>query len=133
MATTTYTLAECQEHTTEKDCWLIIEGKVYNVTNFLDEHPGGYDIVVAAAGKDATESFEEIGHSNAAKQMLADYLIGDLAGADASAAKSAVQPKAGGPATPGSSSFGTLIKALLPLIIILAAIYYQAYLKPKTA
>jgi hypothetical protein len=44
------TLAECEQHTTEKDCWLIIHGKVYDVTDFLDEHPGGYDIVVSASG-----------------------------------------------------------------------------------
>jgi cytochrome b involved in lipid metabolism len=35
-----YTLAECKEHSSEKDCWLVIHGKVYNVTEFLDEHPG---------------------------------------------------------------------------------------------
>ena len=46
-----YTLEECSKHRSEKDCWLIIYGKVYDVTKFLDEHPGGYHIVVAASGK----------------------------------------------------------------------------------
>lgn len=46
----TYSLEDCATHNTEKDCWLIIHGKVYDVTNFLDEHPGGYDIVVANTG-----------------------------------------------------------------------------------
>ena len=46
----TYTLVDCKQHTTEKDCWLIIHGKVYDVTDFLDEHPGGYDIVVSNSG-----------------------------------------------------------------------------------
>jgi cytochrome b involved in lipid metabolism len=41
MAPKTITLAECQEHMSDKDCWLVIEGKVYDVTPFLDEHPGG--------------------------------------------------------------------------------------------
>ena len=50
MATKTYTLGECQKHTSEKDCWLIIHGKVYDVTDFLDEHPGGFDIVVSNSG-----------------------------------------------------------------------------------
>ena len=45
-----YDLKECAKHRSEKDCWLVIHGKVYNVTDFLDEHPGGYDIVVAASG-----------------------------------------------------------------------------------
>lgn len=38
--TKAYTLEELKEHTTESDCWLAIHGKVYNVTDFLDEHPG---------------------------------------------------------------------------------------------
>ena len=67
----TISLAEASKHKSEKDCWLIIHGKVYDVTAFLDEHPGGYDIVVAASGKDGTEDFEEIGHSTTAKEMLA--------------------------------------------------------------
>ena len=46
----TFTLAECQEHMSDKDCWLVIEGKVYDVTPFLDEHPGGFDTLVSNAG-----------------------------------------------------------------------------------
>ncbi len=34
------TLAELSAHSTEKDCWIAIHGKVYDVTNFLDSHPG---------------------------------------------------------------------------------------------
>ena len=47
----TFAIADCQQHTTEKDCWLIIGGKVYDVTDFLDEHPGGFDIILSATGK----------------------------------------------------------------------------------
>lgn len=50
-ASKNFTLEECAKHSTEKDCWLVIHGKVYDVTEFLDEHPGGYDIVVANTGK----------------------------------------------------------------------------------
>jgi hypothetical protein len=46
----TFSLEECNKHTTEQSCWLIIHGKVYDVTDFLEEHPGGYDIVVSSAG-----------------------------------------------------------------------------------
>jgi Cytochrome b5-like Heme/Steroid binding domain len=46
-------LDECQLHTSNKSCWLIINQKVYDVTEFLEEHPGGYDIILAAAGGDA--------------------------------------------------------------------------------
>ena len=43
-------LQDCKAHNKEEDCWLVISGKVYDVTEFLDEHPGGFDIVLAATG-----------------------------------------------------------------------------------
>lgn len=45
------TLEDCKSHNKEEDCWLVVGGKVYDVTEFLDEHPGGFDIVLAACGK----------------------------------------------------------------------------------
>ena len=48
--TKTITLAQCQEHMSDKDCWLVIDGKVYDVTPFLDEHPGGFDTLVSNSG-----------------------------------------------------------------------------------
>lgn len=47
----TITLDECKAHTSDKDCWLVIHGKVYDVTEFLDEHPGGFDIIVSNSGE----------------------------------------------------------------------------------
>lgn len=35
-----YELEECSKHKSEKDCWIVVHGKVYDVTEFLDEHPG---------------------------------------------------------------------------------------------
>jgi cytochrome b involved in lipid metabolism len=46
-----FTLDECKQHATEKDCWLVIHGNVYDITPFMDEHPGGYDILLAATGE----------------------------------------------------------------------------------
>lgn len=46
-----YSLSEAKEHTTEEDCWVVISGKVYDVTKFLDEHPGGYDIILTNTGE----------------------------------------------------------------------------------
>ena len=46
-----HTLEDCKLHNREEDCWLVISGKVYDVTEFLDEHPGGFDIVLAACGE----------------------------------------------------------------------------------
>lgn len=113
-----YSLAQCAQHRSEKDCWLIIHGKVYDVTKFLDEHPGGYDIVVAASGKDGTEDFEEIGHSTTAKEMLAEYYIGEYEGGDAHAVEKDVH----GVKSDVVKGSGCVIRALLPLLVVLLAI-----------
>lgn len=47
-----FSLEDVAPHSSEKDCWLVIHGKVYDVTQFLDEHPGGYDIVVSNSGEE---------------------------------------------------------------------------------
>ena len=46
--------AEVQGHTTANSCWVIIDGKVYDVTGILDTHPGGRSVLLKNAGKDAT-------------------------------------------------------------------------------
>ncbi|KAI0753133.1 glyoxylate dehydrogenase [Daedaleopsis nitida] len=48
------------EHASRDSCWIIVHGKVYDVTDFLDEHPGGSKIILKYAGKDATEAYEPI-------------------------------------------------------------------------
>ncbi|URD90172.1 Cytochrome b5-like Heme/Steroid binding domain [Musa troglodytarum] len=73
-----YHFDEVAKHKGAKDCWLIISGKVYDVTQFMDEHPGGDDVLLAASGKDATNDFEDIGHSNAAREMMDKYYIGKI-------------------------------------------------------
>ena len=48
------------------------------VLQFLEEHPGGAEIMIEASGRDATEDFEDIGHSEEATNMLPKYKIGLL-------------------------------------------------------
>ncbi|TDL18057.1 hypothetical protein BD410DRAFT_822490 [Rickenella mellea] len=48
------------EHNTRESCWIIVHGKVYDVTEFLDDHPGGSKIILKYAGKDATEEYDPI-------------------------------------------------------------------------
>lgn len=48
------------EHATRDSCWIVVHNKVYDVTEFLDEHPGGSKIILKYAGKDATEAYEPI-------------------------------------------------------------------------
>lgn len=57
---------------------MVIHNKVYDVTTFMQEHPGGEEVLLDVLGIDATESFEDVGHSNDARELLKDYLLGDL-------------------------------------------------------
>lgn len=77
--TKTYTMAEVRKHNKEADCWIIIANKVYNVTLFLEKHPGGADQILGQAGQDATNAFKGVGHSADAQITLAEYYIGELA------------------------------------------------------
>ncbi|MFT7819349.1 cytochrome b5-like [Arapaima gigas] len=73
-----YTLDEVKRHSLVRDSWLVIHGKVYDITSFLEEHPGGEVVLVEQAGTDATDSFEDVGHSADAREMLQQYFIGEL-------------------------------------------------------
>ena len=46
-----YSLEDIKQHSSDKDCWIVVHGKVYDVTAFLEEHPGGYDIIVSTTGQ----------------------------------------------------------------------------------
>ncbi|ODM23646.1 hypothetical protein SI65_01235 [Aspergillus cristatus] len=52
--------AEVEKHNTRESCWVTLYGKVYDVTDFLDEHPGGAKVILKLAGKDATEEYDPI-------------------------------------------------------------------------
>ncbi|XP_073305115.1 cytochrome b5 [Primulina huaijiensis] len=73
-----YTMEEASEHNTSEDCWVVIDGKVYDVTTYLEEHPGGDDILLGATGKDATDEFEDAGHSKTARELMGQFFIGEL-------------------------------------------------------
>src|SRR5687767_12840585 len=69
-------MEEVSKHNKEDDLWLVINGNVYDVTKFANEHPGGVDTLVAATGIDGTSDFDGVGHSDDAKKKLAAYKIG---------------------------------------------------------
>ncbi|KAK4190649.1 putative cytochrome b5 [Podospora australis] len=51
------TKAEVAQHKDEKSMYIIVDDGVYDITNFLEEHPGGAKILKRMAGKDATKAF----------------------------------------------------------------------------
>lgn len=82
---TQISLSEIARHSSTKDCWMAIEGKVYDVTSYIEsrDHPGGAEIR-KGCGKDATKLFNErknkpnSPHSDNARADLAQYYIGEL-------------------------------------------------------
>src|SRR6218665_3670505 len=76
--TKTFTLEEVAKHNEKKSVWIVIHDAVYDVTPFLDEHPGGEEVLIEQAGKDSTEAFEDVGHSTDARDMMTKYKIGEL-------------------------------------------------------
>jgi len=85
----TYRLEEVKKQNDGRSCWIVIHDKVYDVTKFLEEHPGGEEVLLELAGQDGTEQFEDVGHSEDARSLLVDYYIGDVHPDDVSAAPAA--------------------------------------------
>ncbi|KAF8982379.1 hypothetical protein BGZ52_001904, partial [Haplosporangium bisporale] len=61
------TFADLSKHNSRDNLFLAIHDKVYDVSGFIDEHPGGEEVLLDEAGRDATESFEDVGHSEEAR------------------------------------------------------------------
>ncbi|KAK3038750.1 hypothetical protein RJ639_027337, partial [Escallonia herrerae] len=122
---------EVAKHNQKGDCWLIISGKVrffyiyryvYDVTPFLDDHPGGDEVLLTATEKDATDEFEDVGHSESAREMMSQYYIGDIDGSTIPTTQQYVPPpkpskaaSASGQAPGNSFKFVWIV---IPLLIL---------------
>jgi salicylate hydroxylase len=71
------TRGEVAMHNTRDDCWIIISGKVYDITEWAPHHPGGAGIARMYAGKEATAEFGDY-HSAEAVAHMAHFYVGDL-------------------------------------------------------
>ena len=54
-----------------------INGKIYDLTDYIDEHPGGSDVIEYYKDCDCTQDFKDIGHSEEAIEQLKKYYIKD--------------------------------------------------------
>ncbi|EER03443.1 Cytochrome b5, putative [Perkinsus marinus ATCC 50983] len=113
-----YTKAEVKAHDKSDDCWVVIHGSVYDVTDFLESHPGGPEVISTISGGNVTEDFEEIGHSDEARRQAKAHRIGVLEGHEESQG------------IPMNSELGTnagvISMGVLPVILI-AGVAYLAY------
>ncbi|KAF9947627.1 fatty acid alpha-hydroxylase [Modicella reniformis] len=77
----TYSVQQVQAHCSADDCWVIHKNKVYNVSSFIADHPGGEDYILDHAGKDITvlmhDQLTHL-HSDGAYDMMHDFLIGSI-------------------------------------------------------
>ncbi|CAO3658272.1 unnamed protein product [Umbelopsis vinacea] len=63
-----FTHEQVAEHNTKADLYMIVHNK----------HPGGEEVLLDEGAKDATEAFEDVGHSDEARELLEKYYVGDL-------------------------------------------------------
>ncbi|KAJ3120260.1 hypothetical protein HK098_004758 [Nowakowskiella sp. JEL0407] len=73
-----YTLADVAKHNTENDCWVVVNGQVLDVTNFLPDHPGGKKSIMLFAGKDASEEFNMLHKPEVIAKYAPDTIRGTL-------------------------------------------------------
>ena len=76
-----YTKAEVAKHNTSDSLWLILNDKVYDVTSFAQDHPGGPEILYELAGTDATTDFNSVSdhlNNKHVSELLEKFYIGDL-------------------------------------------------------
>lgn len=123
MSLKTYTRKDVENESTKK--LLIIHDHVYDVSVFLNEHPGGEEVLLEHAGKDSSEDFDDVGHSADALELMTKYKIGQLVEHE----RTNKSPKKGWVAGHNpkdqSSKPGMPVMMLIGAIIVLnLAIYY---------
>lgn len=78
------TASEVSKHNSGSNCWMIINNKVYDLTSFLNSHPGGVSIMILYCGKDGTRAYNTKDkiisktHSKSTDNLLLSFYIGDL-------------------------------------------------------
>lgn len=92
------------QHTSEKDCWIIVHNRVYDVSQFLDEHPGGKKILLKAAGTDASKQFDAF-HNQAILEKYAHLAIGEVSTSPAPTTKA---PRETPAEEEGEATFGEM-------------------------
>lgn len=76
---TSFTMAEVKANNTPAKCWSVVNGKVYNLSSWINKHPGGSGAIIRMCGVDATDAFMgKHGGQARPESELANYFIGVL-------------------------------------------------------
>ncbi|KAG7311095.1 hypothetical protein JYU34_003960 [Plutella xylostella] len=121
--TTEFTREQVAAHSQPGDAFIIIDNVVYDVTAFLDDHPGGAEVLLDNAGRDASDCFHDIGHSQDARDWMLQFRAGEVAAAE----RREVRVRSAPCAAPGEGdSLRGLLAAWAPPLALsaLAALLY---------
>lgn len=100
---------EVKKHNSASDCWSIIDGVVYDLSNWVDSHPGGSSRITAICGKDGTSNFlGQHSNSNSAKSRLKGFELGKL--------EAVAIPATPTPATPATKQLSVFLSEADALI-----------------
>ena len=72
-------MEEVALHNTEEDLWVVVYGRVYDVTDWQHDHPGGDDILLDNGGKDVSEIYRSVQHSPDANAIRPNFMVARLA------------------------------------------------------
>uniref|UniRef100_A0A2N9IUW5 Cytochrome b5 heme-binding domain-containing protein n=1 Tax=Fagus sylvatica TaxID=28930 RepID=A0A2N9IUW5_FAGSY len=120
------------KHNKTKDCWLVISGKVYDVTPFMEDHPGGDEVLLSGTGKDATNDFEDVGHSDSAREMMEKYYIGEIDASTVPQKRTYIPPQQANPSPDKNPDFLIkILQFLVPLLILGLAFAVRHFTKKE--
>ncbi|KAL7956768.1 hypothetical protein V8C34DRAFT_325902 [Trichoderma compactum] len=103
-----YSQKEIELHNSAEDAWMVIHGEVYDVTKYIQSHPGGVDVLIEAAGTNASKAFDNAGDSDDAFDLMMPLRIGKLKGYKKRRARVALV----NPTTPPKPNTSTTEKAM---------------------
>lgn len=79
VSTKIHTLSEIESHNSQTSCWSVINNKVYDLTAWIDEHPGGSSQILSICGTDGSSAFnEQHGGQREPADELAPFYIGEF-------------------------------------------------------
>ncbi|TDZ35032.1 Cytochrome b2 [Colletotrichum spinosum] len=135
-------LTDLSRHNTKTDCWIAVHSKVWDITDFISEHPGGPSVLLKCAGSNATAIFDKVHAPDILEELPEDKLVGILKDATPDVPAAASQPSGqNGVATqPAEIALGSSVEqgdtGIPPLEAILSApdleLVASKALTPKT-
>lgn len=108
--------ASIENRNTRTDNVIIIDNVVYDVTEFLEDHPGGAEVLLDNGGKDASRCFRDVGHSDIALEWRQKFRIGIVPEDELRPE----EPKTADLFDPEDSSPAALLSACAPPLVLAA-------------